>query len=219
MAFTTRRTGSAFCPRTGSCSASASAGTAWPAPPRRACRPRPRGRGSRALLDAAFARELPEAQFPDFPAAGLVAFDGEPALAAYLAWRCEPVTSLLAEIREAAAGASRILLIDAEGTWWGGVDLPAAAREVDGLLHCAYFAPLDRIGPLLAAAREALGPDKTLIAGFQLFHPEVAGPADLAARVAAARRHVDGVNFYNLGLVPPSRLAWIGGALTQGRAG
>lgn len=168
---------------------------------------------ARDLLDAAFARELPQAQFPDFPALGISAFAGEAALLDYLCWRSEPVTSLLAEIHETVAGKSRILLIDFAESWWGGLDAKAAIRHVDGILHCAYFTPPTDIGPLMEKTRAVIGPDKTLIAGFQLFHPNVADRADLAARVASAAPHVDGCNFYNLGLVPPARLGWIRTAL------
>ena len=166
-----------------------------------------------ALLDAAFARELPQAQFPDFPALGPAAFAALPALYAYLLWRTEPVTSLIAEIKAVVPAPTRLLLIDFEGSWWGGVDIPAIAPHIDGLLHCAYFTQLDRIAPLMAAARATLGPQKTLIAGFQLFHPNVADRADLARRTAAAAPYADGFNFYNLGLVPPKRLDWIRTAL------
>lgn len=169
------------------------------------------------LLDAAFARELPQAQFPDFPANGAAAFAGYTALAAYLAWRSEPVTALIAEIRAATHADTDILLIDSEGTWVGGVDLPALVPHVDGVLHCAYFTDPDRIDALLAGVRATLGADKTLIAGFQLFHPTVADRADLENRVAQAAPHVDGFNFYNLGLVPPARLGWINGALNGAR--
>ncbi len=164
----------------------------------------------RALLDAAFARELPEARFLDFPEAGLAAFKEVPDLQAYLLWRTEPVTSLIAEIRAAADPATRILLIDAEGTWRGGVDLAAIAPHCDGILSCIYTTETARIGTVLGDVREAVGPDKPIIAGFQLFHPKVADAADLRARVAAARGVADGFNFYNLGLVPEARLAWIG---------
>ena len=167
----------------------------------------------RDLLDAAFARELPQAQFPDFPGAGLAAFDGIPDLAAYLAWRTGPVTALIAEIRAATHPDTRVLLIDAEGSWRGGVDLEAVAPHVDGVLACVYFDAPDRIPGILGRMRGALGPDKTLIAGFQLFHPEVADKADLCARVAAASDVADGFNFYNLGLVPEARLSWIGAAV------
>ena len=48
------------------------------------------------LLDAAFARELPLRQFPDFPARALDAFRDYPALMHYLTWRSTPVTALIA---------------------------------------------------------------------------------------------------------------------------
>ena len=167
-----------------------------------------------SLLDASFARDLPKAQFPDFPAQGLAAFAGVPALHDYLLWRREPVTSLVAEIKAAVPQGVRLLLIDYEGSWWGGVDPAALAPIVDGFLYCVYTTPVDRIAGLMSQARQLIGPHKTLIAGFQLFHPNVKDRADLQARVAAARPLVDGCNFYNLGLVPPKRLDWIRTALS-----
>ena len=167
------------------------------------------------LLDAAFARALPQAQFSDFPAQGIMAFARIPAIHAYLQWRSEPVTSLIAEIKSVTHPDTTLLLIDAEGTWTGGIDLPAIMPHIDGILHCAYFTPPDRINALMAQTRAALGPDKQLIAGFQLFHPNVADSADLQNRVAQTTPHVDGLNFYNLGLVPPARLHWIRDALSQ----
>jgi hypothetical protein len=171
-----------------------------------------------AFLDAAFARELPQAQVPKFPGDGIHAFRAWGDLHAFLLWRQEPVTSLVAEIRVAAHPDTRILLIDFEGSWWGGVDPAACAAACDGILHCAYFTAQDRLGPLMAETRALLAPGQTLIAGFQLFHPEVEDADDLALRTAAVAPHVDGVNYYNLGLVPPPRLAWIGRALAAARA-
>ncbi len=167
------------------------------------------------LLDAAFARELPQAQFPDFPAQGIAAFAKVPALLDYILWRSEPVTSLVAEVRAVVPQGVRLLLIDYEGSWWGGVDVAAIAPFVDGLIHCAYVTPVDRIAGLMAGARLVLGPHKTLIAGFQLFHPNVKDRADLEARVAAAGPWADGFNFYNLGMVPPKRLDWIRTAVAK----
>ena len=161
------------------------------------------------LLDAAFARELPQAQFPDFPEDGITAFARLPVLYDYLSWRSEPVTSLIAEIKAVVPAGVRLLLIDFEGSWWGGVDVAAVAPHVDGLLYCAYFTAVDRIADLMTEARHRIGPEKTLIAGFQLFHPNVKDRDDLAARVSAAAPWADGFNFYNLGLVPPKRLDWI----------
>ena len=165
------------------------------------------------LLDAAFARELPVPQFPDFAAAGTGAFARWPALQEYLQWRSTPVTHLIAEARAATHPDTRLLLIDAEGSWASGVDLPAVVAHLDGILHCAYATGQDRIAPLMAQTRALLGPQKTLIAGFQLFHPEVADASDLRRRTAATKGPVDGLNFYNLGLVPTARLQWIGQCL------
>lgn len=162
------------------------------------------------LLDAAFARDLPHRQFPDFAAQGVAAFRDCPDLMAYLSWRNAPVTSLIAEAKAACHPDTALLLIDAAGTWAGGIDLAAVIPHLDGILHCAYFTRQADITGLMARTRASIGPDKVLIAGFQLFHPEVRDAADLAARVVATTGHVDGLNFYNLGLVPPKRLEWIG---------
>ncbi|OSQ55717.1 hypothetical protein MCRY_20080 [Marivita cryptomonadis] len=166
----------------------------------------------KALLDAAFTRELPQQQFPGFPQQALDAFRDTPDLHAYLVWRTEPVASLISEIRAATHPGTQLLVIDAEGSWWGGVDLGRIAPHCDGVLYCVYTVPSPRIAPLLASVRKVIGPGKTLIAGFQLFYPEVASAADLRDRVTAAKDLADGFNFYNLGLVPAQRLPWIGAA-------
>ena len=158
-------------------------------------------------LDAAFARELPQ---PD------TTLPHPPALLAYLNWRSTPVTTLIAALRTVVAAPTQLILIDAEGTAANGTQLPALIPHLDGILHCAYHTPQDRLAPLFAATRAALGPDKTLLAGFQLFHPATRDRADLCQRVAATAPFTDGSNFYCLGLVPPARLDWVRSAtLTQ----
>ena len=166
----------------------------------------------KALLDAAFARELPWPQFPGFPQRALDVFRETPDLHAYLVWRTESVASLIAEIRAATHPGTKLLVIDAEGSWWGGVDLGRIAPHCDGVLYCVYTVPPPQIAPLLTCVRKVVGPAETLIAGFQLFHPEVADASDLRNRVAAASSAAHGFSFYNLGLVPTQRLHWIGAA-------
>ena len=161
------------------------------------------------LLEAGFAGEFPQAAFPDFPAKGPDSLAGFPALRVFVDWRPEPVTSLIAEIRAAKPPGTRPLLIDAKGARAGDIDLPPIMPHVDGILHCACFNDTARIAPLMAATPTLLGAVRPLIAGFQLFHPNLRDRADLAARVGQAKGHADGFNFYNLGLVPPARLAWI----------
>ncbi|MEY2957272.1 MAG: hypothetical protein RL123_2000 [Pseudomonadota bacterium] len=168
------------------------------------------------LLDAAFARELPAPAFPDFPARGIEAFAGHEALHAFLAWRPRVLAGLAAELRAACRAPTRLTLIDFAGSWWGGVDLGLIAPHVDGVIWCAYTAPPAQIAAELAALRGLIGPGAALSLGLQLFHPTVADAADFAARVAAAEGVADGLNVYNLGLVPPARLGWVRAALAAG---
>ena len=154
---------------------------------------------AQTLLDDAFARELPLPKPGPCP----------PDLQAYIQWRSTPVTDLMAELRHKVRAPTQLLLIDAEGTADTGINLPALIPHLDGILFCAYRTPQARIAPLMAETRALLGPHKTLVAGFQLFHPATKDRADLASRVAATLPHTDGTNFYCLGLVPPARLDWI----------
>ncbi len=170
-------------------------------------------RETAALLDDTFARELPAPSRPGFPDRGPEAFADRPALLAYLRWRPRQVSALLAELKAACASTTRLLLIDWEGSWAGGVDPDTALPTVDGVLFCAYVQPPDQIATLLQGFRQRLRPNQTVTAGFQLFHPNIADEADLVARVSATHGLADGLNFYNLGLVPPARLGWIAAAL------
>ena len=164
---------------------------------------------ARRLLDQSFERETPETQFPDFPATKVNAFSEFPDLFDYLIWRSEPITSLIREIREAAHADSSILLIDDINSWWRGVDLSAAARHCDGVVYCSYTTSQDQILPNLENVRRVIGPNKTLIVGFQLFYPEVSDRTDFAARMEAALQVADGCNYYNFGLVPNARMSWL----------
>lgn len=155
-------------------------------------------------------REVPEAQFADFPAAGIDAFKAWPALHAYLHWRTEPVTSLIADIREKADPATKIVLIDLKDGWLGGVDLEAVGKVCDGAILCCYFMEPDAVTELMTAGRAALGPNKYLGAGYRVFYPEVTSAEALSARAKAAiAAGADGINFYNYGLIPERRLDWV----------
>lgn len=154
-------------------------------------------------LNSAFSRELPafEPLIPD------------PALQAYLSWRSTPVTTLVVQLRSVVPPSTKLLLIDAEGTEATGISLSELIPHIDGILHCAYRTHPDAIAPLMRKTRALLGHEKSLIAGFQLYPPNIASRADLADRVSRVSPHTDGLNFYCLGLVPPARLDWIRTAL------
>ncbi|WPE21898.1 hypothetical protein [Shinella zoogloeoides] len=159
-------------------------------------------------------RAVPERQFPDFPEAGIDTFRAHPELHAFLAWRSEPVTSLIGEIRAAADPATRIVLIDLKDGWLGGVDLAAVGRLCDGAILCCYDMTPEAVGEVIRTGRTLLGPDKFLGLGLRVFYPEVDGPDILTARVKnAVEAGVDGVNFYNYGLIPARRLDWVGEAV------
>ena len=155
-------------------------------------------------------REIPVKQFADFPATGIEAFKAFPALHGFLQWRTEPVTSLIAEIKQKADPETKIVLIDLKDGWLGGVDLEAVGKVCDGAILCCYFMPPEQISDVITGGRLALGPDKYLGVGFRVFYPEVTSGDELAGRAGAAiRAGADGVNFYNYGLIPQKRLDWI----------
>lgn len=159
-------------------------------------------------------RAVPESRFPGFGEAGLETFRPWPALYDYLMWRFEPVTSLIAELREVADPATRVALIEGKDAWLGGCDLAEIGKACDGAILCAYDMEAEAVARLASLGRAALGPEKFLGIGYRLFYPEMSGPDVLASKVRAAiDAAVDGLNFYNYGLVPAPRLDWVKAAL------
>ncbi|TIM80615.1 MAG: hypothetical protein E5Y50_34965, partial [Mesorhizobium sp.] len=86
----------------------------------------------------------------------------------------EPVTSLVAELREVADPETRVLIIDLKDGWLGGCDLAALGKVCDGAILCAYDMQAGDVAGLMAAGRTALGAEKFLGAGYRLFYPEMA---------------------------------------------
>lgn len=161
------------------------------------------------VIDAC-GRAIPEPRWPDYPARGLEIFRDHPEVQAYLLWRFEPVTSLVAEIRDRADPATRVYAIDLKDGWREGCDTAALAKACDGVILCAYDMGPEATAELIRDGRAAIGPEKFLGAGFRVFYPEMTGPQDLAAKTSAARTAgADGFNFYNWGLVPAPRLDWV----------
>jgi hypothetical protein len=161
-------------------------------------------------------REIPTPRWPDFPSAGLHVFRSYGEVYDYLIWRFAPVTSLIAELREAAAPETKVYLIDLKDGWLGGCDLEAIGKVCDGAILCAYGMTPEATEALMQQGRSALGPDKYLGAGFRVFFPETASAEQLRLRSRAAiAGGAEGINYYNYGLVPKKRLEWIGGAVNS----
>lgn len=176
-------------------------------------------RATLRIVAEALERPAPRPRWPGFAARGLTALNDVPELLNYARWRCEPVTSLVADIRARAAPESQVYaLVDFRDGWLGGYDTAALAKVCDGLIACAYDMSAAETAAAMAAARQAAGAAAYVGAGFRVFWPEMAGPDDLGAKFAAAiAGGAVGANFYNYGLIPAARLDWIREATTTAR--
>ena len=164
----------------------------------------------RHWIEATCARALPEPRWPDFVPQGPAVFAGHPEVLAYVRWRFEPVTSLVAELREAAHPATRVHVLDIGDGWLCGSDLAALAHAADGVVFCAYDRHPSAVEDDLLAARATIGRARFLGTGFRVFWPEMRGPHDFVTRAhAALAADVDEINFYNYGLIPAARLDWV----------
>lgn len=178
----------------------------------------------RRRLDAVFERDVP-AEENDFIEKGIEGFAADPALHDFLRWRFSPVTDLCRTLRQIANPSTRLYFLSlvTQRAWLQGIDVEAIGRVCDGLVVCVYDSPPDQVYDDISEAAGKVGPGKYLSAGFRVFHPETSGPMDLAAKVAqAVRAGARGLNFYNYGLIPKSRLSWIKdgiAALQPGAAG
>lgn len=167
----------------------------------------------RGWLDETLQRALPAPRWPDFVASGPGVFAPYPEVAEYVQWRCEPVTSLVGDIRAAAHPASRVAYLDIKGGWLFGADLARIAQVCDGIVFCAYDTTPDEVGRDVVHA-VAVAAGKPVSVGLRLFVPELDGPLLLADKVRAAHdAGAVGINFYNYGLVPAARLDWARAAL------
>jgi hypothetical protein len=180
-------------------------------------------RAAKAGVDGAPARELvrrwiaetcelevPHRRFSEFPASGTDTFKPWPELREFVLWRFEPVTSLVAELREAADPGTNVVVIDLKDGWIDGCNLADIGQVCDGAILCAYDMKPVAVRSLLATSRSTLGASKFLGTGYRLFYPEMREAEMFAAKVLPSfEAQVDGINFYNYGLVPAARLDWV----------
>ena len=160
-------------------------------------------------------RAVPAPRWPNFPSDGLDVFAAYPEVDAFVRWRFEPVTSLVAEIRQEADPATKVVLIvDMKDGWLCGYDLAGCGAACDGVIQCGYDMSADEVSAAMQTARAAIGSGKYLGTAFRVFFPEMQQPSDLSDRAAAAvQAGAEGINFYNYGLIPAARLDWVGEAV------
>jgi hypothetical protein len=164
----------------------------------------------RKLIVETSDRAVPAARWPDFVTRGPEVFHDHPELEAFVRWRFEPVTSLVAAIRDAADPRSKIEVLDINDGWRSGSDLEALGNICEGVVFCAYDRSPAALEADTAKVRGILRTETKLGVGMRLFHPEMKSADDIASRsLAAIRAGATEIDYYNYGLVPAARLDWV----------
>jgi len=143
--------------------------------------------------------------------------DGE--LSAYLRFRCETVTSLVAEIRAAVRRDATVAVIPSvarptAGAWYEGTDLAALAVAADVIEACFYEPSVERIRADIFDVKRRVGSEKKLRGILRPAWPDLQSRADVVGAATALRdAGVADVAFYNYGHLRRANLAWIADAL------
>lgn len=143
----------------------------------------------------------------------------DPDLAAFLRWRCDVVTALIAEIRTAIRTDAALAVIPSvarpsSGAWYEGSDLAALSKTADCLEICFYEPDVGRIRSDLHDVIQRCG-GSGKIRG--LLRPAFPDLSDEDSVIAAVRTLIDAgvgdVAFYNYGHLRKSSLEWVEAAL------
>jgi hypothetical protein len=145
--------------------------------------------------------------------------DGE--LAAFLALRCDIVTSLVREIRQAMRRSATVAVIPSvarptAGAWYEGSDLKALA-EAAGIIEACFYEPgAQRIKADLHDVKRRLRGAGALRGILRPAFPDLEGKTEfLAAMRALGAAGLSGVAFYNWGHIRDSHLDWIPEGLAE----
>jgi len=140
-------------------------------------------------------------------------------LGRFLRWRCEVVSSLVAEIRTAVRDDATVSVIPSVarptgGAWYEGSDLAGLARAAGTIEACFYEPSVSRIEGDLWDIRRRLNGAGRLRGILRPGHPDLATRADVIAAVAALDAGgVEDIAFYNYGHLRQASLDWMGDAL------
>lgn len=140
-------------------------------------------------------------------------------LSAYLRFRCETVTSLVAEIRAAVRRDAEIAVIPSVarptgGAWYEGTDLSALA-DATGIIEACFYEPsVARIRADIFDVKRRMGGAGELRGILRPAWPDLQSKADVVGAVTALRdAGITDVAFYNYGHLRRSSLGWIADAL------
>ncbi|MEQ1943169.1 hypothetical protein ABMA32_12200 [Mesorhizobium sp. VNQ89] len=159
--------------------------------------------------------------YPDDMAAAFwqadVATNGN--LRAYLDFRADVVTSLIAEIRAAVRPDADVAVIPSVarptgGCWYEGSDLAALAETAGIIEGCFYEPAAARVTADLFDIRRRLKGKGKLRGILRPSHPDISNKGGFLEAVASLRAGgVDELAFYNWGHLRRANLGWIGDAL------
>jgi len=152
-------------------------------------------------------------------------------LGRYMALRRTSVDALLREVYQAVEGRTRVFLQEAsvvgsgdhtpvvDLAWQSGLALPPAPNTADGVAILGYVAGLERWTAEMGAYRAVLPAGLPVEVGLRPCIPDCASAEELAAKVAyCATMGATGVSFYNYGMMPTRRMAWVRQALEAARS-
>jgi len=139
-------------------------------------------------------------------------------MGAYLRYRCETVTSLVAEIRAAVRKDAAVAVIPSvarptAGAWYEGTDLPTLGRTADAIEACFYEPGVARVCADVAdVQRRVEGGELRGI--LRPSWPDLQSKAELVGAVTAlCDAGIRDVAFYNYGHLRRANLSWIADAL------
>jgi hypothetical protein len=146
--------------------------------------------------------------------------DGD--LAAFLAWRCTVVTSLVAEIRAAVRKDAAVAVIPSVarptgGAWYEGSDLRALADAAGIIEACFYERSPDRVAADAWDVKRRLRGAGHIRGILRPDFPDLQSAGEVVAAVGALRAEsIEDIAFYNYGHLRGRSLDRIGRAMTVG---
>lgn len=158
---------------------------------------------------------VPEDMAQAWTAADLVL---DPELGAFLRWRCQLVTGLIAAIRAALPPRVGLSIIPSvqrpsAAAWSEGSDLAAIAATGAAIELCLYEPDPNRALADLLDSRRRAGASAELAAILRPAWPDIGSEAQLTQTIRLlVEQGVRHVGFYNMGHIRPHNLAWLGAA-------
>jgi hypothetical protein len=138
---------------------------------------------------------------------------------AFLRFRCDTVTSLVAEIRASVRKDAKIAVIPSvarptAGAWYEGSDLSALAKTTDAIEACFYEPSVERVRVDVFDVLRRVGSAGKMRGLLRPAWPDLQSKSDVVGAVMALRKAgINDLAFYNYGHVRRASLAWIADAL------